>query len=402
MVIACISFSVGWRSAHSPTVRALAGTGEVVGVGQMPPDALIEEAKDVEFKQFWELWELLKERYYEKPVKEKELFYGAMRGLADSVGDPYTVYFEPTSSELFQQALEGKFEGIGAEIGLKDGGLQIIAPLSGAPAERAGLRSGDVILKINGTDTDGMSVDRAVTLIRGPRGTTVTLTLFRPSQKKSASFDVQIQREQIHVESVKTKMLDQHIAWIEVNHFNSDTGQAFDRAVNKVLKQEVKGIILDLRNNPGGFLDKALNVAGEWMGGRVVVKERRQGKIFGEMKGDGKNRLRGIPTVVLVNQGSASASEIVAGALQDGGQATIVGMKTFGKGSVQDFQNFPDGSGVKITTAEWITPNERTINKLGLDPDVIVDRTPEDYEAKRDPQLDRALQILGAVSTSTR
>jgi carboxyl-terminal processing protease len=383
----------------------------VIGVGQTPPDQLVEEAKDVEFKQFWELWQILKEKYYEQPVKDKELFYGAMRGLAESVGDPYTVYFEPTSADHFQQALEGKFEGIGAEIGLKDGMLQIIAPLSGAPAERAGLQPGDLILKINAQETDGMSTDQAVTLIRGPKGTTVTLTLFRPKQKKPAPFEVQIKREQIHVDSVKSKMLADQIALIEVNHFNSDTSDAFDKAVNAILKQEAKAIILDLRNNPGGFLDKALNVAGEWMGDRVVVKERRQGKIVGEMMGDGKNRLRGIPTVVLVNQGSASASEIVAGALQDGKQATIVGMKTFGKGSVQDFQNFQDGSGVKITTAEWVTPHERTINKLGLEPDVVVDRTPEEYEAQRDPQLDRAIGTLNgtqsasatsSVSTTTR
>jgi carboxyl-terminal processing protease len=173
-----------------------------------------------------------------------------------------------------------------------------------------------------------------------------------------------------------------------------DTRDGFDRAVEEAIKKDAKGVILDLRNNPGGFLDTAVYMAGEWVGDAVVVKERRQGKIFEQLRGTGKKRLAGMPTIVLVNEGSASASEIVSGTLQDFKLATVVGKKTFGKGSVQDYINLKDGSAIKITIAEWLTPNERTINQTGLEPDVTVERTPEDYEAQRDPQLDRAIGIL--------
>jgi carboxyl-terminal processing protease len=245
-----------------------------------------------------------------------------------------------------------------------------------------------------------MSVEQAVSLIRGEKGTKVTLKIFRPSTKKPP-FDVTIVRDEILVKSVKWKVLPSGVGVIEVTHFNGDTEENFKKAVTEVLKKKPKGIILDLRNNPGGFLDTSLKMAGEWVGDAIVVKERKQGKIIDELHGVGPARLEGIPTIVLVNQGSASASEIVAGALQDQKAATIVGMTTFGKGSVQDYSNLPDGSGIKITIAEWLTPNERTINKTGLEPDITVDRTVEDYAAQRDPQLDRAVGILTGTATST-
>lgn len=374
------------------------GTGRVLGIGQLPPADLAN--KDVEFKQFWELWSLLKEKYYQQPVQDKQMFYGAMSGLASSLGDPYTTYFQPTDAEDFQQALSGKFEGIGAEIGIKDDQLQIVAPLPDSPASRAGILAGDFIVKIDGTETTGMSVEKAVSLIRGPKDTKVTLTIFRPTAKKPP-IDITITRDQIQIKSVMWKMLPGKIAQITVTHFNGDTEDGFNAAADAVMRQSPKGIILDLRNNPGGFLATALSMAGEWVGNATVVKERRQGKIFDELKGAGKDRFDGIPTVVLVNQGSASASEIVAGALQDYGKATLVGMKTFGKGSVQDYQSLPDGSGVKITIAEWLTPKERQINKLGLEPDIRINQTQEDYDAKRDPQLDRAVGILNGTATTT-
>lgn len=381
------------RSGSSTT------TGAVVGIGQVPPvDQFM--ADDVEFKLFWELWQTLKEKYYEQPINDKDLFYGAMAGLAASVGDPYTNYFPPKVAEEFQQSLAGKFEGIGAEIGLKDERIQVVAPLPETPAERAGLLAGDVITEIDGTDTAGMSVEQAVSLIRGEKGSTVKLMIARPSSK-NPPFEVSIVRDEIQIKSVRSKDLADGIVQIEVTHFNGDTEAAFDQAADQALAKGAKGIVLDLRNNPGGFLDTALSMAGEWVGDRVVVKERRQGKIVEELRGTVRQRLSGIPTVVLVNQGSASASEIVAGALQDYKQATIVGMTTYGKGSVQDYENFTDGSGVKITIAEWLTPNGRTINKTGLTPDVVVDRTLEDYEAQRDPQLDRAVGILNGTATGT-
>lgn len=371
------------------------GQERVLGLNQVPSEKL---ADDIEFKRFWELWELLKEKYYLQPVKDRDLFYGAMTGLAQSLGDPYTTYFEPKVAQEFQESLQGKFEGIGAEIGLKEDILQIIAPLPETPAERAGLLAGDVLVKINHDDTVGMTVEKAVSLIRGPKGTSVTLSVLRPSQKKPP-FDVTITRDVIRIKSVRSKMLPGQLAVIEVTNFNGDTSEAFQGAVREVLRKDPKGLILDLRNDPGGFLDTAIDVASYWVGEQPVVKERRQGKIIQELKGTNRAILDATPTIVLVNQGSASASEIVAGALQDYGKARLVGTKTFGKGSVQDYQLLSDGSAVKITIAEWLTPKERTINKTGLTPDVTVERTPEDYEAKRDPQLDRAVELLTGVKT---
>lgn len=387
----------GFFREASVTVGSTTSTGRVLGLEQLPPAGV---GTDVDFKQFWEAWRLLKEKYYQQPLTDKSLFYGALAGLAESTGDPYTTYFEPQGATEFQQALSGKFQGIGAEIGLKDGALQIVSPLTGSPAERAGLRAGDLIVKIDGLETQGMGVDKAVTLIRGAKGTKVILNIFRSSEKKPPR-DVTIVREEILIKSVQYKMLPDQIGYINITHFNEDTAENFDEAVREITKKQPKGIVLDLRNDPGGFLETSLQVAGEWVGDAIVVKERKQGKIIGELRGTGKGRLRNLPTVVLVNEGSASASEIVAGALQDAEQATLVGTKTFGKGSVQDYQNFDDGSAIKITIAEWLTPKERTINKTGLEPNVVVDRTEQDYESNRDPQLERAVAILTGTASPT-
>jgi carboxyl-terminal processing protease len=372
-------------------------SGTVIGVGQTPS---MEIVQDVEFKQFWEVWQLLKAKYYEQPVQDKTLFYGALAGMTAGLGDPYTNFFEPQIAEEFQQALSGNFEGIGAEIGIKDEQLRVVAPLPETPAEKAGLQPGDLIVKIDKQETVGMSVEKAVSLIRGPKGTNVTLSLVRPKAKTEV-FEVTITRARIQIHSVKSEMLEGKIAYIEVSHFNEDTKVAFRDTVTKLLKQDPKAIILDLRNNPGGFLDASLSMAGEWVGDATVVKERRQGKIVESLAGTERGRLGSIPTIVLVNQGSASASEIVAGALKDHGKAKILGQKTFGKGSIQDYQNFSDGSGIKITIAEWVTPHEHAIHTIGLEPDILVERTPEDYEAERDPQLDRAVEILSGKAGTT-
>lgn len=378
-------------------------SGTVLGVGQAMPGDLATQ--DVEFKRFWDLWRLIKDRYYQQPVSDKDLFNGAMKGLASGVNDPYTVYFPPVEAQDFESSLQGSFEGIGAEIGIKENQLQVIAPLPDTPAERAGLLAGDAILKIDGKDTTDMSVEEAVHLIRGAHGTKVTLSLYRLSQKKGP-FDVSIQRDIIQIKSVKWRMAPgaKRIAIIEISTFGEDTANDFHDAVRAILEKDPQGIILDLRNDPGGYLDGAVDVASEWIGKGVVVKERRQGKITDVMAGTQPARLDQIPTLVLVNEGTASAAEIVSGALQDNNYARLVGNKTFGKGVVQEYEPLSDGSAVKVTVAEWLTPHDRAIQSVGLAPDVSVDRTPEDYAAKRDPQLDRALELLTNPenSTSTR
>ncbi len=403
-----IGFSGGYFIGRSGETKAYSGnTGDtnVRGIGSMPGGEQLSE--DLDFNQFWELWELLQIRYYQD-AEDKNMFYGAMEGLANSLGDPYTDFFEPKTAKEFSDSLKGEFEGIGAEIGIRDEQLQIIAPLPDTPASRAGLRAGDYILAINGTSTEDMTVEQAVMLIRGEKGTTVTLNIGRvfktevedpdtgemDIKEDSEVLDVPIVRDVIQIKSVRTEWLDNRIAKIQISNFNEDTAVDFKKTVEDVLNQNPVGLILDLRNNPGGFLDRSISIAGEWTGNQIVVVERRKGKIIDQFRGTGSGRLSAVPTVVLVNEGSASASEIVAGALQDYGLATLIGAQTFGKGSVQDYTEFDDGSAVKITIAEWLTPEGRSINETGIEPDIKVELTIEDYNENRDPQLDKAIEFI--------
>jgi len=415
LLIAVAAFGLGftlykpYQSWAAPTTKfAVAVTStQVKGVNTAPPSDI---AVPADFKQFWELWRDLRDRYYQQPVDEKKMLYGAMTGLAESLGDPYTAYFEPTTAKEFSDSLQGKFEGIGAEIGIKDDQLQVIAPLPDSPAEKAGLKAGDAILKIDKADTMSMSVEKAVSLIRGKKGTTVTLSIGRYKTEKDAKGkdkkvptiqDVTITRDTISIKSVRVKFLRDGIALIEISSFNQDTSELFDKAVDEVLHKDPKGLILDLRNDPGGYLDRSIAVASAWVGDNIVVKERRQGKIVDQYRGTETARLKNIPTVVLVNGGSASASEIVAGALQDYKAAKILGTKTFGKGSVQDYTEYADKSAVKITIAEWLTPNGRSINKLGIEPDVKIEPNQND-NADRDSQLDKALELLTGKPSPTQ
>lgn len=407
VVVAVVSYVLGSRwgipSLNTKRNASIAGVTSVASVRGVGSSAPFTVSKTVDFNQFWDLWTMLKTKYYKQPLDEQKMLYGAMSGLAASTGDPYTVFFEPVLATEFSQSLEGKFEGIGAEIGIKNEQLQVVAPLPETPASKAGLRAGDAILAIDATSTEGMSVDHAVSLIRGKKGTTVVLTIGRVTEKKPERLDVSIVRDTIKVKSVRWKMVKDHIAHIEINHFNSDTIDEFSKSIDAALEQGATAIILDLRSDPGGLLDRATAVAGEWLGDSVVVRERRQGKIVDEYHGTGKNRLHGMPTIVLVDGGSASASEIVAGALQDANAAKLVGTKTFGKGSVQDYTELKDGTALKVTVAEWLTPNGRAINDIGIEPDVSVSITEEDIHAQRDPQLDKAIELLtGASASSSR
>ncbi|MBU2613092.1 S41 family peptidase [Patescibacteria group bacterium] len=389
VIVAIVSFGIGNRVALSEADAETGATTffRVRGIGSDAPSTV---TSTIDFQQFWTLWDLLKTKYYKQPLDDKAMLYGAMHGLAASTGDPYTNFFEPSVAEEFAKSLEGKFEGIGAEIGIRDNQLRVIAPLPETPAAKAGLLPGDAILMVDATSTEGMSVEEAVAIIRGPKGTTVTLTIGRNDGTK----EISIVRDEIVVKSVSVEYLKDDIAVIRINHFNSDTSVEFSKAADEIVVKGSKGIILDLRSNPGGFLDRATYVAGEWVGSRTVVSERRQGTITDEYRGTGSARLKGLPTVVLVDGGSASASEIVAGALQDYSVATIVGTQTFGKGSVQDYTDLADGTAVKITIAEWLTPNGRSINDIGIEPDIIVERTEEDFNEQRDPQQDKAVELL--------
>jgi carboxyl-terminal processing protease len=329
-------------------------------------------SQDVNFSLFWQVWDLLKEKYlYQDKVQDLSLFYGALAGSVAALGDPYSIFFNPETASEFTEELSGRFEGIGAEIGIKNNQLTIIAPLPETPAERAGIRAGDKIYAIDNLDTTGMSTDQAVNLIRGEKGTDVVLLIVHKGETKTT--EITITRDTIDINSVRWEMKADNIAYIRITAFNEDTGRRFKEAVNEATLQGAERIVLDLRNNPGGFLDMAVELGSYWVDNDVMVQE-----IFSDASlnknyySSGRAVLADLPTVVLVNGGSASASEILAGALQDYGLATLVGEQTFGKGSVQELETLSDGSAVKITVAEWHTPLGRSINKEGILPDVVI------------------------------
>lgn len=385
VVIFYSGFAVGEVAGARSVVPA--GEGQVVvGDGQ-----LTGLSDDVDFGTYWDVWNLVKDSYVHQPVSDQGLFYGSLEGLMESLDDPYSVFFDPATAEEFNQELSGKFFGIGAEIGQKDDVIVVIAPLSGEPAAKAGIMAGDQILAIDGQDTFGFSVNEAVLKIRGEEGTTVTLTVLHPGATETN--EITITRAEITVDSVSWEIRDDGIAVIEVSMFNEDTTALFQQAVQEMLTANVKGVVIDLRNNPGGLLNEAISLASFWIDSQTVVIEK---DLEGEhpFNATGTARLVGLPTVVLVNGGSASASEILAGALQDYKVATVIGEQTFGKGSVQQYYEYEDGSAVKITVAEWLTPLGRSINKVGITPDQIVEFTIEDYNAGKTPQLDAAIDYL--------
>jgi carboxyl-terminal processing protease len=348
-------------------------------------------SSDLDFRLFWEVWDTISANHLNQPVDQKALFYGAIEGMVAAVGDPYSNFFDPDLARQFNQDLEGSFYGIGAEIGLRDGIITIVSPLSESPAEKAGLLPGDKIIAVDGNSTEGWSVNEAVSKIRGELGKVVELSVFREGDQQPRA--IRITRAEIVIESVVVDKLDNGIVKIEIRQFNEDTTRLFNQAIQSALQEDIKGLVIDLRNNPGGLLNQAINVADFWINDKVVTIERtRIGDI--PLKSNPGAILADIKTVVLVNGGSASASEILSGALQDYKLARVIGEQTFGKGSVQEYRGFGDGSAVKITTAKWLTPNGRSIDEVGIEPDEVIELTIENLNAGQDPQLDAALNYL--------
>ena len=340
----------------------------------------------VDMTKFWQVYGLVKSNYVGK-VDDNKLIEGAITGMVNSLGDPFTSYLPPTDEQSLNDQLSGQFEGIGAELVTENNQITVVTPLPNTPAETAGLKANDIIEKINGTTTTNMSLDDAVNMIRGPKGSVVTLTVLHSGA--SSTVDLKITRNDITVASVSSKMIGT-VGYIEVDDFGSDTVTGMQNAVNDISKQNPTAVIVDLRNNPGGYLEDVPPMAGLFIAPSVVVKEKYKDGKQDELESTGNPVLPTTPMFILINSGSASAAEIFSGAMQDYKRATIIGEQSFGKGSVQSLINLSGNSALKVTIAEWLTPNGRSISKVGITPDVKVT---DNKTASSDPVLDKALQL---------
>jgi len=378
-----LGFSRGSAQTKNISIQGISG-------GETPSNV------SADFSLFWQAWNELKSKQINsKNTDDQNMLYGAISGLAGAFGDPYTVFFNPKDADKFNSDIQGSFGGIGAELGSKDHQIIIIAPLKNTPAERAGLKPQDAILEVDGVSIAGLTIDQTVQKIRGDAGTKVTLTIMRDGWDSSKKFE--ITREIINVPTVDWSMKNGDVIYLQLYNFNAQAESLFYNAMLNGLMKGGKGLVLDLRNNPGGYLDEAVNLAGWFVDrGSVVVKERYADGHEQVLRTNGNQALKGFPVVVLVNEGSASASEILAGALRVDRGIKLVGVKTFGKGTVQEVDSLKDGSTLKITTANWLLPDGTLIDKNGLNPDYEVKLTDDDIKAKRDPQLDKALEVLRA------
>lgn len=338
-----------------------------------------------------EVYQALK-RKYDGKLDEQKLITGMKKGLVDAAGDPYTTYFDADEAKSFNEQLNGSFSGIGAELGKQGTDIVVISPIAGFPAEKAGLKAKDVIISVDDQDATGLSVDEAVKRIRGEKGTSVKLVVLRDDKQR---IEMTIVRDNITIPSVETKILDNNVGYIRISRFAEDTSGLVSAAAADFKAKKVNGIVLDMRNNPGGYLNAAVDVSGLWLKtGQKILDEKRDGKVIESYSATSDGQLVGMPTVVLINEGSASASEITAGALKDNNAAKLIGTKSYGKGSVQEFSKFSSGSVLKVTVARWYTPAGKNIDKEGIEPNVTVELTEADAKAGKDTQLIAAQQNL--------
>ncbi len=358
------------------------------------------KSEGADFDLFWQAWDTVEKKFVNQPLDYQKMVYGAISGMLGALDDPYTAFMTPEEDKEFQQEITGSFEGIGAEVGMKNDRIVIISPLEGSPAEKAGLRPHDIILKINDEKTDEMNLFGAVSKIRGQAGTEVVLSIQRNGAKEPKEF--KIIREKITQKSVtwKEEKLSngKKVAHLEISYFGEDTARNLQSAATEILKKKEGGIILDLRNNGGGYLESSIDVLSVFVEPNTVVAFQESGdKSRKEFHSRGNTLLKDLPLVILVNGGSASASEIVAGGLHDIRKSSLIGEKTFGKGSVQEYIPLPNNSSMRVSIAKWLTANGKNINGEGIPPDIEMKMTNDDYEKDRDPQLDRAKEEIAKL-----
>lgn len=361
-----------------------------------------KSAQNVDFSLFWDTWEKVEQKYIdETKLDSKKMFYGSIKGMVASLGDPYTFFLTPEENKQSKDDLGGKFEGIGAQLGLKGNAVVVVAPIKGSPAEKAGVRSGDFIIAVDGEETKGWTLPQTVSKIRGEKGTKVALKLLRGEQQ----IDITITRDQIKVPSVEltTETVNgKKVANLKLNQFGDNTNTEWDKAVTTISSQwksnQIQGMVLDLRGNPGGYLESAVYLASEFVEqGKTIVTQETTDNNDRTYKVQRDGNLIGIPLVVIIDQGSASASEILAGALRDHEKAQLVGVKSFGKGSVQEALDLKDGAGLHVTIAKWILPDGDWINGKGIEPEITVENKVDEGNTltkETDEQLNKALSII--------
>lgn len=387
---------VGWFLPHENPVAGVIENDPVVPFPSNDPTnpgSSQPQSTEELFEPFWDVWEIVKSEYVDQPVDEVAMMRGAIQGMLESLGDEHTAYMDPEQYEQSNAEMQGEYDGIGAWVDTEGEYLTIISPMDDSPAQKAGLKAGDQVIAVDGEDVTGTPANLVLRKVLGPAGTDVTLTIRR--EDTPDPFDVTITRAKIVLKSVESEMLEGDIAYVAVNTFGDKTTAELTAALETLMAQKPSGMILDLRNNGGGYLNTAIEVVSQFIPDGVVMYEE-----YGDGTRDTYEAMSGglateIPLVVLVNEGTASASEITAGAIQDYARGKLVGVTTFGKGSVQSWIPLRNDAGaVRVTIARWLTPKERLIHKVGLEPDFVVELTEEDVEAERDPQLDKAIEVL--------
>ena len=402
LVLLCVAFFGGFAAGRIDPAEAsalfqnLSTKTQALVTGVVPDSGSNPKPVDRNtlFQPFWQAWDLVHKNYVDQPVDDVALMRGAISGMLKALGDEHTSYLDPDLTQKFNAQLNGEsYEGIGAWVDISGDYLKIISPMPDSPAERAGLKPGDQVIAIDGQDMTGVDGDLVRKKVLGPEGTKVTLTIRREGVEQP--FDVVVTRSSIVTPTIESKMLDNQIGYVRLYTFGDNTGADLRKALTGLMAQNPKGLILDLRYNGGGYLKTAIDVASQFIPDGVIMYEQYGDGSRQTYKAEPGGLATNIPMVVLVNEGSASASEIVSGAIQDRGRGKLVGVTTYGKGSVQTVEQLVNNQGeVRVTIARWLTPNERQINKIGLTPDVVVNITDADRQANRDPQLDAAIKLL--------